>query len=217
MISITVVRRTSVDTAGGRFSARRLAVVWSLMVLTGLPWSAAAAGADEDPQEVTVREEQGVFTIAARFTVPASPAIAMAVLTDYDNIPRFLPNVRTSRELERTGSRALVEQAAVVRFMFFSTRIHLLLGIDEAAASLRFVDRCGKSFSRYEGAWTLTSSDENGVVISYELTAKPTFDAPAFLIRRLMQRDASEQIRRLREEMVARSRGQAVSPQRIET
>jgi ribosome-associated toxin RatA of RatAB toxin-antitoxin module len=202
---MTTRRRTSVDTAGGRSSARRLVVVWTLIVATSLPWPAAAASSGDGVEAITVREEQGTFTIAARFTVPASPAIAMAVLTDYDNIPRFLPNVRTSRVLERTDNRPLVEQEAVVRFMFFSTRIHLLLGIDETVQSVRFVDRCGKSFARYEGAWTLTTSDDSRVEISYELTAKPTFDAPAFLIRRLMQRDASDQIRRLRDEMVARS------------
>ena len=207
MTSITPRHRTSVDTAGGRFGARRLVVVWGLIGVISLAWhaGAAAASSGEDAQAITVREEQGVFTIAARFTVSASPAIAMAVLTDYDNIPRFLPNVRTSRLLERTDSQALVEQEAVARFMFFSTRIHLVLGIEETASTVRFVDRCGKSFSRYGGVWTLTSSSDNRVEVRYELTAKPTFDAPAFLIRRLMQRDASDQIRRLRNEMAARS------------
>jgi len=208
MTSITPRRRTSVDTAGGRSSARRLVVVWSLLVAASVPGPAVAAGSGEDSQAITVREAQGVFTVAARFTVPASPAIAMAVLTDYNNIPRFLPNVRTSRQLERTDGRAMVEQEALVRFMFFSTRIHLLLEIDETASTVRFVDRCGKSFARYQGAWTLTTSDDNRVDVRYELTAQPTFGAPAFLVRRLMQRDASDQIRRLRDEMTARSGGE---------
>jgi ribosome-associated toxin RatA of RatAB toxin-antitoxin module len=197
-------------TAGGHRSARRLVVlvlVLVLVILTGLPVGAAAPDANDDQPDIMVREEQGVYTISARFTVPSSPAIVVSVLTDYDDIPRFLPNVRTSRLLERTDNRVLVEQEAIVKMLFFSTRIHLLLGIEEAPLAIRFVDRSGKSFVRYEGAWTLVEADEDRVAITYELTAKPSFDAPGFLIRRLMQRDASDQIRRLRAEMAARSGG----------
>jgi ribosome-associated toxin RatA of RatAB toxin-antitoxin module len=169
-----------------------------------------AAASGDDAQAITVREEQGVFHITARFTVPASPADAMAVLTDYNGIPRFLPNVRRSRLLERTDNRALVEQEAVVRFLLFATRIHLLLAIDESGRSVRFVDRCGRSFGRYEGAWTLTAIDDDRVEVHYELMATPTFDAPAFLVRRLMERDAIDQMRRLRDEMVARGSAEKV-------
>jgi len=37
--------------------------------------------------------------------------------------------------------------------------------------------------------------------VRYELTAKPSFDVPAFLLKRLLQRDAREMIRRLQNEM----------------
>jgi hypothetical protein len=130
------------------------------------------------------------------------------VLTDYDAIPRFLPNVKSSRLLERKDGHVLVEQQAVVKVMFFSTRIHLLLGIDEEPLALRFMDRSGKSFVRYEGAWTMAAQEE-GVEISYALTAKPAFEAPGFIVRRLMQRDAADQIERLQREMMARSRAAA--------
>ena len=41
------------------------------------------------------------------------------------------------RHLQR-AQQPLVEQEAVVKLMFFSTRIHLLLGIDEETARERF-------------------------------------------------------------------------------
>jgi ribosome-associated toxin RatA of RatAB toxin-antitoxin module len=198
-------------TAGGRASARRLlacALVAAAVLFTSLPVAAAPSSDPSDEghaQRVTVTESDGLYTIAARFTVPVTPAVVLAVLTDYDAIPRFLPNVKSSRLLERKDGHVLVEQQAVVKVMFFSTRIHLLLGIDEEPLALRFVDRSGKSFVRYEGAWTVVEQDE-GVEISYALTAKPAFEAPGFIVRRLMQRDASDQIERLQREMMARSR-----------
>ena len=200
MHTITPRRPALVGTAGGRH-ARRLAI-GVLAALLALP--TVAAGSGDDDQAVSVTETQGVYTIAARFLVPASPAIVTAVLTDYDGIPRFLPNVRTSRLIERRDQQALVEQEAVVKLMFFSTHIHLLLGIDESPTAIRFVDRSGKSFVSYQGAWTLAERDDQ-VEITYSLTAKPSFEAPAFMIRRLMRRDASDQITRLRAEMIARA------------
>jgi ribosome-associated toxin RatA of RatAB toxin-antitoxin module len=205
MQAITPRHRALAGTAGGRHGARRRLAVWVLTALACLPSVAWAASNNEGDHNVAVSEDEGVYTISARFLVSSSPSIVLAVLTDYDGIPRFLPNVRTSRLIERKDRHALVEQEAVVKLMFFSTRIHLLLGIDEEPLAIRFVDRSGKSFARYEGAWTL--AERNGQVeITYALTAKPSFEAPGFLIRRLMRRDASDQIQRLREEMEVRSK-----------
>ena len=50
---------------------------------------------------MTVREERGVYSVAARFHVPQPPRVALAVLTDYEQIPRFMPDVATSIVLER--------------------------------------------------------------------------------------------------------------------
>jgi hypothetical protein len=153
---------------------------------------------------VTVREEGGVYSVAARFEVPQSPVLALAVLTDYEQIPRFMPGVETSIVLERAGRLVIVEQEAVSRLMMFSKRVHLVLEITEGADSLRFRDRSGRSFARYEGAWRLC--EENGqTVILYELSAEPSFDVPQFLLKRLLRRDAGLMIEGLRREIAARS------------
>ena len=100
----------------------------------------------------------GIYTVAATFTVPQAASFALAVLTDYDQIPRFMPDVRTSTVLERGDDRTVVEQEAVARFMMFSKRVHLVLEVHEEPGTIRFRDRCGKSFARYEGVWTITES-----------------------------------------------------------
>jgi ribosome-associated toxin RatA of RatAB toxin-antitoxin module len=150
-----------------------------------------------------VRHDGGVYSVTARFRVPDSPAIAHAVLTDYEEIPRFLPDIKISLVRERTGGRVIVEQEAVSHMMLFSKRVHLLLEITEERGMLRFVDRCGTSFERYAGSWRLSAKD-GGTEIAYELTAKPAFDVPAFVLGRLLKRDAVQMIDRLAREMAAR-------------
>ena len=154
-----------------------------------------------DVPDVMVSELNGVYQVSATFSVAQSASVIFDVLTGYEQIPRYMPDVRSSRVVERSDGRAVVEQEAVARVMMFSKRIHLVLDILEAQQTIRFRDRCGKSFERYEGAWTLTVKSPEHVEVRYELTAKPSFDVPAFLLKRLLQRDAREMIRRLQNEM----------------
>ena len=154
---------------------------------------------------VTVREERGVYTVSARFHVAAPPAVVLAVLTDYENIPRFLPDVTSSVVRERSESRAVVEQEAVSRMMMFSKKVHLVLEIVEEGSAIRFRDRCGRSFETYEGAWRVTARD-GGSDISYELTAAPGFEVPEFILKRLLKRDSTRTIERLAAEISARGK-----------
>jgi carbon monoxide dehydrogenase subunit G len=142
--------------------------------------------------------------VVARFTVDQSPSAALTVLTDYEQIPRFMPGVRTSTVLERTAGHVVVEQEAVSSIMMFSRHVHLVLEIDERSDALLFRDRCGRSFARYEGAWRV-SGEDGRTIVTYELTADPSFDVPGFVIKRLLRRDSAQMIDRLKGEIAARA------------
>lgn len=157
---------------------------------------------DSRPPDVCVREEAGVYSVSAEFVVPAPFAASRAVLTNYEQIPRFMPGVTSSSVRERSGDRVIIEQEAVSRMMMFSKRVYLVLEVNEEANVLRFRDSSRRSFSMYEGSWRL-SELEGHTAITYELRAKPKFDVPRFLLKRLLTRDAKIMIERLREEIVA--------------
>ena len=191
--------------AGERATARRLLIVLAMLASTTTP--ALVERADDDAI-VGVREHGGVYTISARFPIAEPAELAIAVLTDYEQIPRFMPDVRVSRVRERTAGLVRLEQEATARFLLFSKRIHLVLAVEEAPLLIRFKDECGKSFERYEGSWTI-SEVGNHATIRYELVAKPAFDVPGFLASRLFKRDATTTIARLRTEIAARAAGRA--------
>lgn len=192
--------------SGGRLRAHRLFVILAI-IGSGLAQAGGTslAGATEPPQQVTVREEEGVYRVAARFRVPHPACVAFAVLTDYEQIPRFMPDVRTSIVRERFPGGALVEQEAVARIMLFSKRVHLLLDVRTDGETVRFSDESGRSFSSYEGSWRVARR-EGQTVITYELSAQPRFAVPEFLLTRILKRDAGRMIERLREEIAARPR-----------
>jgi uncharacterized membrane protein len=186
----------------------------ALFVLAFIASATSGAEAMEQTREqavaenVTVREQDGIYHVAASFSVAQPAPVVFAVLTGYEQIPRYMPDVRSSRVIERNDGHAVVEQEAVARVMMFSKRVHLLLDVREEPLAIRFRDRCGKSFEHYEGAWTLSPAARTGaterVEVRYELAAKPSFDVPEFLLKRLLKRDAQEMIRRLRDEMTRR-------------
>ena len=89
----------------------------------------------------------------------------------------------------------------------FSKRVHLVLEVRESPNTIRFRDRCGRSFVRYEGSWTMVETDGR-TDIRYQLSAQPSFDVPEFLLKRLLKRDATRMIERLRVAIAARARGE---------
>jgi ribosome-associated toxin RatA of RatAB toxin-antitoxin module len=175
-----------------------VAAAWAFCAAVGL----LAAGTAEG--QVTVREQAGIYTVDATFNVSQPASRALATLTDYEQIPRFMPEVQTSRVLERGGDRAVVEQDALARFMMFSKSVHLVLEVEQGPAAVRFRDLSGQSFSSYEGAWVFTERD-GYTAIRYQLSARPAFDVPDFLLKRLLKRDATRMIERLQREIAARA------------
>ncbi|MGE0448205.1 MAG: SRPBCC family protein [Vicinamibacterales bacterium] len=189
--------------AGRRIHARRFAAVVGALLLVSAA-TIAAAGARHQDSVVTVTQQRGLYHVTATFTVAQAPEFALATLTDYPQIPRFMPEVLSSRILERNDNRMVVEQEAIAHFAMFSKRVHLVLEVEQQPDTIRFRDRSGKSFERYEGLWTVTEQD-GGTHITYELSAQPAFDVPGFMLKRLLKRDAVQMIERLSAEIDARA------------
>lgn len=189
----------------GRRGARGLLVAVVVTLCASLPGARLAAAADPVPSpQVSVSEARGTYAVTARFEVPQPPDVVLAVLSDYEQIPRFMPEVRTSVVRERSPERMLVEQEAVSKFMLFSKSVHLLLEVTHDADTIRFIDRSAKSFKSYEGTWRVAPRG-SGTVVTYELAARPGFEVPEFILKRLLRRDSGQMIKNLRREFEARA------------
>jgi ribosome-associated toxin RatA of RatAB toxin-antitoxin module len=184
--------------ATGGHQARRF-VMFGMFVAALLLGKVSLTASDS---EVAVHEKDGVYEVRAAFSVPRPASVVVAVLTDYASIPGYMPEVRSSQVLERDSDHAVVEQEAVARFLMFSRRMHLVLEVNEASSTIEFHDRCGQSFERYEGAWSMSEKDGQ-TRIAYRLTAKPSFDVPDWLLSRLLKRDATQMIARLEAQIIA--------------
>lgn len=163
---------------------------------------AGAAHAAPAPQ-VSVLEVNGVYTVRAQFAVSAAPARVLAVLRDYERIPDFMPGVKRSVIKERAAGKTLVEQEAASKVFLFSKTVHLLLEVVETPETLLFTDVCGKSFRSYAGAWHV-APDGDGATVYYQLSARPAFDVPGFVLSRVLKNDSAAMIEGLRQAVAAR-------------
>lgn len=186
-------------TAAG-IRARRLCVFAAVLSLA----SASPRADSPATPRIDVSEAGGAYTVTAAFAVSEPPEAVMAVLTDYERIPTYVPDMEISRIVERHASGMIVEQQALSKFMMFSKRVHLLLDIHEGHGSIRFSDRCGRSFSAYAGSWTVSQHDSL-TVVDYELRATPNFDVPSFVLKRLLKRDSALLVARLKAEISERA------------
>src|SRR5204862_3580470 len=93
---------SSMSVTPTRFCA---ALVFTLAVAPGLVRAAAAEAIE------TRIERQGDFiTVNASALMQVDARIAWEVLSDYDNLAQFIPDMKTSRIVSREGNRALVAQ-----------------------------------------------------------------------------------------------------------
>lgn len=183
-----------------------------MLVVAAAVAAAAPARAAPDAANVSVREvAPGVYRVDARFSVAVSAATARAVLTDYANLPCFLPDIRTSRVRARSDGYAQVEQEALSGYLLLSKRVYLLLEVHEEPDSITFRDTWHRSFRHYEGRWRITPHG-GSTELTYELVAEPSFSVPSRLATRLLTRDASRMIERLRVEMVRRDAPESRHP-----
>jgi carbon monoxide dehydrogenase subunit G len=99
----------------------RLAVSLSLSLALLLSTAAGAHAAPaEDDIQVRVERHGETVTVHAQLSVPVDARQAFAVLTDYDRMQQFLPDLDESRILSRTKDGLLVRQAGKLRFGWFA-------------------------------------------------------------------------------------------------
>ena len=88
----------------------------SLLLLVGLLWASVTALAEP---EMRIVRNQGAFRIDASLRVDAHHHIAWQVLTDYNNLARFVPGMQTSQVVSGPGEPLLLKQTGQSGFLLF--------------------------------------------------------------------------------------------------
>jgi len=124
----------------------------------------------------SIEQKNGMYTVCSGFSVEASSETVWEVLTDYENIDRFVRAIKQSRIEEDREGHILLRQKGEYRVLgIFPVKIELLLETsEESFRKISFRDIFGGDFKYYAGSWLM--SEENGQVsVIYSLEAAPKF------------------------------------------
>ena len=156
-------------------------------------------------QQTMERLPAGCRRLAVQLRLALDPQWLWAVLTDYDNLSRFIPNLQTSRFLWRRADVVGLEQEGAQTFMGlrFKARVEPELTEHVAQRRLSFVMTKG-DFRRFEGAWQI-GQDAAGTTLLYELTVQGCLGMPIGLIEQRLQEDLAANLRAVQAEAQRRA------------
>jgi len=172
------------------------------VLLLAVSFAAAAA----DP-EVRIERNGDSYAVFARLAVDVDRSTAWSVITDYNRLPDFVPDMDESRIVSRPGEPTLVRQAGAWKFLGYSVPVQIVARVEEQPMrSVRFHSVSGNV--RIEnGEWSIADQGA-GVAITYRVECTPEFWVPPLLGSLLIRRDVRTKLERVTQEMLRRSAAQ---------
>ncbi len=161
-----------------------------------------------NPIEQTIeRLPSGTRRLAAKLRTPVRVEALWRVLTDYEHLSDFIPNLSVSELLERSNDRVMLRQVGSQRFigLNFSAEVHLELIEDISLGELRFALKKG-DFRRFDGAWKMQDHDGQGSCIFYELIVQGCIGMPVSLIEQRLKDDLTTNLLAVEREAVRRTK-----------
>jgi ribosome-associated toxin RatA of RatAB toxin-antitoxin module len=151
------------------------------------------AQAQEPRVEVAVKrvdvEGEQVFDVTASGSVKAPPATVWKILTDYERMPEFVPDLERTKVLSRAGNKATVEQFGRARFLFFSREIHLVVQVVEEPSNAIDISLVTGDMKVYRCRWEIVAGEAGGTRINYTGKMVPKFYVPGMLGSNIVRRD----------------------------
>lgn len=157
--------------------------------------------------EVVVRatRDGDVLLIEASAEFEGTIAQAWQVLTDYDRLPQFIPNLRLSRVIERGRNGLTVEQKGDARLLIFSIPIEVTLAINEYPPGKVVARAVAGNFRDMSGVYLLDGQDGR-LRLRYSGRMTPDFFVPPIIGTWVLRQHVHETFAALVDEIVRRQR-----------
>lgn len=174
-----------------------------LLVLTLLSLSIQAAG--ESPvRSISVTSAGATYVCDAVMFAPVPPAVAWEVLTDFEHMADWVPNVGASRVLKRENDSATIEQRGTAKFGVASFAYTTERRIEMNKPVVIRSTQIKGSLRRVESLMTL-EPDGKGTRLNYHLEVVPSLLVRAVMSRSFLEHEIAEQFGAIVGEMTRRA------------
>ncbi len=154
--------------------------------------------------EVTVnKSDDDIIHVQAQIFVAAPPRVAWEVLTDYEHIATFVPNMASSHIISAPGEPLRVEQKGSTSFLLFTFPIEVVFEIDARSSRELHFHSISGNLRDMTGDYRIAAVS-GGTRISYEARFKPDFWVPPLISVAIMRNEIKRQFDGLVEEIERR-------------
>lgn len=166
-----------------------------LLLGVSAPLATAQAARPELPKlEVSVnrvdQDNQHMYEVDATGTVQASLPRVWRILTNYERMTEFVPDMESCKVLSRNGNEVIIEQFGVARFLFMNRTIHLIVRATEQPMSSIDIALISGDMKHYESRWELIPVPETGGTrIVYHGKLLPNFYVPGLIGSKMIRSD----------------------------
>lgn len=165
-------------------------------------WSAPCFAQSQELSIRTGRDGEFV-TVSASIFMKVDPHVVWAVLTDYDHLAKFIPDMTSSRVMSRDGNKVRVEQNGQAGFFFYTEPINVTLEIHEEPPTRITARGIEGNVKGLETRYELRAS-EGGVKLDYAGRFVPGFSIPPLIGMPIMSRLIERRFRAMIDEIKRR-------------
>ena len=138
----------------------------------------------------------GTRRLAAQLTTSSSFDSLWNVLTDYDRLNLYIPNLLSSKKLYQNKNNVQLRQVGAQDFLGlkFSAEVTINLFEDKKLGLLKF-DLIKGDFRKFEGSWKIQNikgTSKNSLI--YDLTVQGCQWMPIAMIEKRLKKDLSENL-----------------------
>ena len=182
-------------------SAQAAKAAFLRLLALGLLSFSAQALAERD---VRIERDADTIRIDARLRVDVHHHIAWQVLTDYDNLARFVPGLTSSGIVSAPGAPMRLKQTGQSGFLWLTLPIEVVVQIDEIPLeAIRFIAVSGTLKSK-SGEWRIEAQGDATLLI-YRASIVPGFWVPPLIGTAVMAQDVRSKLVGVANEMMRRA------------
>jgi carbon monoxide dehydrogenase subunit G len=179
----------------------------SIFAALALAWVSATSAAAQDKSPVRsfdIVQNNGGFVANVVMFAPVAPQIAWNVLTDFDNMHKWVPNVRESRIEARDADAVTVEQKGIAKFGLLSFPYTSVRRMQLDPQNTIQSTQVAGSMRRLVSLMKI-SADGAGTRLEYKIEIEPAGIAANVMSKDFLQHEITEQFTAIVGEMVKRA------------
>jgi ribosome-associated toxin RatA of RatAB toxin-antitoxin module len=158
--------------------------------------------------KVLVTGEKGQYK--AQVLINSTLDTAWSVLTDYDKLAQFVPNLESSKILESQGNRTIVEQVGARQVLFVRVRSRVRSELKETAKTRIDFQLLEGDLAKLQGYWqvepVLTTPNHGSpqVLVTQVIEAQPKDGVPKGIFYSIFKDSLAETLGAIRQETLRR-------------